>query len=120
METTATPAAGSTTNGHGKTMRAAMRDRFGPPQVIEIRELDKPVPADDEVLVHVRAASINIADWYEATGRPLLARVSMGLFKPKQARLGTDYAGIVETVGKDVTEFTQGDEVFGARSGAYA
>jgi NADPH:quinone reductase-like Zn-dependent oxidoreductase len=121
METaTTSTATGSALNGQKHTMRAAVRERFGPPRVIEIRDVDKPAPADDEVLVRIRAASINIADWYEATGRPWLGRVSMGLFKPKQARLGTDYAGVVEAVGKDVSDFEPGDEVFGGRSGAYA
>jgi NADPH:quinone reductase-like Zn-dependent oxidoreductase len=103
------------------TMRAAVRERFGPPgEVVQIQELEKPVPADDEVLVRVRAASINISDWYGVTGRPRIGRVSMGLFKPKETRLGVDYAGVVEAVGADVTELQPGDEVFGGRTGAYA
>lgn len=102
------------------TMRAAVRDRFGPPKVVEIRDVEKPVPAEDEVLVQVRAASINISDWYGVVGRPRVGRVSMGLFKPKETRLGVDYAGVVETVGGGVTGFQPGDEVFGGRTGAYA
>lgn len=102
-------------------MRAAVRERFGPPKrVVEIRELEKPVPAPDEVLVHVRAASVNIADWYGVVGRPRVGRVAMGLFSPKETRLGVDYAGVVETVGSDVSAFAPGDEVFGGRTGAYA
>ena len=102
-------------------MKAAVRDRFGPPEsVVEIRELAKPVPADDEVLVRVRAASINIADWYSVTGRPWIARPTTGLRKPKSNRLGVDFAGTVEAVGKDVTQFRPGDEVFGGRDGALA
>jgi len=101
-------------------MKAAVRDRFGSPDVVELREIDKPVPGDEEVLVRVRAASLNIADWYEATGRPWVGRVQMGLFKPKSERLGVDYAGTVEAVGKDVTEFRPGEDVFGGRNGAYA
>src|SRR5918994_6040489 len=101
-------------------MKAAVRDRFGPPDVIELREIDKPVPGDGEVLVRVRAASLNLADWYAVTGRPYVGRVQMGLRKPKDNRLGVDYAGTVEAVGKDVTEFRSGDEVFGGRNGAYA
>jgi NADPH:quinone reductase-like Zn-dependent oxidoreductase len=120
METATSAGAVPTTNGRRETMRAAVRDRFGPPQVVEIRELDKPVPADDEVLVRIRAASINISDWYGATGRPWLGRVSMGIRRPKETRLGTDYAGVVEAVGENVTEFKAGDEVFGGRTGAYA
>ena len=101
-------------------MKAAVRDRFGSPDVIEIRDIEKPTPADDEVLVRVRAASLNIADWYELTGTPYVGRVQMGLRAPKEHRLGTDYAGVVEEVGKDVTSFQPGDEVFGARTGAFA
>ena len=101
-------------------MKAAVRDRFGPPEVVEVRELEKPVPADDEVLVRIHASSINIADWYGVVGRPYVGRAAMGLRGPKELRLGTDYAGLVEAVGKDVTQFRPGDEVFGARTGAWA
>jgi NADPH:quinone reductase-like Zn-dependent oxidoreductase len=87
-------------------MKAAVRDRFGPPEVVEIRELEKPVPGDDEVLVRVRAASLNLGDWYAVTGRPWAGRFEMGITGPKTNRLGTDYAG--------------GDEVFGGRTGAFA
>ncbi|HET9437285.1 MAG TPA: NAD(P)-dependent alcohol dehydrogenase [Gaiellaceae bacterium] len=102
-------------------MRAAVRERYGTPtKVVEIRELERPVPADDEVLVRVRAASTNIADWYDVTGRPKIARFTTGLRRPKELRLGVDYAGVVEAVGKDVTDFAPGDEVFGGRTGAFA
>ena len=102
-------------------MRAAVRSRFGHPRdVIELRELERPTPADDEVLVKVRATSVNIAEWYAVTGRPWIARPTMGMRRPKNERLGVDYAGTVEAVGKDVTEFAPGDEVFGGRDGAYA
>jgi NADPH:quinone reductase-like Zn-dependent oxidoreductase len=101
-------------------MRAAVRDSFGSADVIELRELEKPVAADDEVLVRVRAASLNVADWYTLGGLPLLARPSVGLRKPRIIRLGTDFAGEVEAVGKDVTQFRPGDEVFGAKTGALA
>jgi NADPH:quinone reductase-like Zn-dependent oxidoreductase len=102
-------------------MRAAVRDRFGAPaNVVEIQEVEKPVPADDEVLVRVRATSVNAADWYDVTGRPYIARPTTGLRKPKNERLGVDYAGTVEAVGKNVTQFQPGDEVFGGRNGAFA
>ena len=101
-------------------MRAAVRDNFGPPEVVEIREIEKPAPADDEVLVHVRAASVNMADWYDLTGTPYVGRAQMGLRKPKSERLGVDYAGVVEGVGRNVTQFRPGDEVFGGRNGAFA
>jgi len=101
-------------------MKAAVRDRFGPPDVVELREIEKPTPADDEVLVRVRAASVNPADWYSVAGRPYVGRAQMGLLKPKSNLLGVDYAGTVEAVGGNVTEFRPRDEVFGGRSGAYA
>jgi NADPH:quinone reductase-like Zn-dependent oxidoreductase len=101
-------------------MKAAVRDRYGSPDVVEFREIDKPVPADNEVLVRVRAASLNMADWYAVAGRPYVGRTQLGLRKPKSNRLGVDYAGTVEAVGKNVTEFRPGDEVFGGRDGAYA
>jgi NADPH:quinone reductase-like Zn-dependent oxidoreductase len=102
-------------------VKAAVHERFGAPEkVVQVRELEKPTPADDEVLVRVRAAAVNIADWYEVTGRPRVARLAMGVRRPKETRLGTDYAGVVETVGKDVAGFRPGDEVFGGRTGAWA
>jgi NADPH:quinone reductase-like Zn-dependent oxidoreductase len=101
-------------------VKAAVRDRYGSPDVVEIREVEKPVPTEDEVLVRVRAASLNMADWYEVAGRPYVGRVQVGLRKPKTNRLGVDYAGTVEAVGKNVTEFRPGEEVFGGRNGAYA
>lgn len=102
-------------------MRAAVRDRFGAPaDVVDVRELKKPVPQEGEVLVRVRAASVNIADWYEVTGRPQIARVKSGLRGPKDNRIGTDYAGVVEGLGPGVTHFRVGDEVFGGRNGAFA
>ena len=102
-------------------MRAAVRDRFGAPsEVVEVREVDKPVPTEDEVLVRVHAASLNFGDWYAVVGRPWIGRPSMGLRTPKSERLGTDYAGVVEAVGANVTDFRPGDEVFGGRSGALA
>lgn len=99
-------------------MRAVVHNVYGPPDVLEIQEIDKPDLTDDGVLVRVRAASINPVDWYGLTGRPYVARMQSGLRKPKTNRLGVDFAGTVEAVGKDVTQFRSGDEVFGARSGA--
>jgi NADPH:quinone reductase-like Zn-dependent oxidoreductase len=101
-------------------MKAAVRDRYGSPDVVELREIERPAPADDEVLVRVRAASVNAADWYGMTGTPYVGRAAMGLRKPKSNRLGTDFAGTVEAVGNDVTQFRPGDEVFGGRTGAFA
>ena len=94
-------------------MKAAVCNRFGSPDVVELRDVDKSTPADDELLVRVRAASVNPADWYSVTGRPWVARPLMGLFKPREHRLGVDFAATVEEVGKDVTQFRPGDDVFG-------
>ena len=102
-------------------MRAAIHERYGAPgRVVELRDVEKPEPGPDEVLVRVRAASVNIADWYAVTGRPWIARASTGLRRPKETRIGVDYAGVVEAVGSEVTGFRPGDEVFGGRTGACA
>ena len=101
-------------------MRAVVRNTYGSPEVLELGETDKPELTDDGVLVRVRAASINPADWYELTGTPYVARMQMGLRKPKTNTLGVDFAGTVEAVGRDVTQLRPGDDVFGGRSGAFA
>jgi NADPH:quinone reductase-like Zn-dependent oxidoreductase len=100
-------------------MKAVIHRSYGPPAVLQIEEFVKPVPQDDEVLVRVRATSVNPAEWYGMTGL-FIARLGGGLFKPKDIRLGVDYSGVVEAVGKNVTDFKPGDEVYGARSGAFA
>jgi len=101
-------------------MRAIVHNTYGSPDVLEYQEIEKPELTDDAVLVRVRAASINPADMYSLSGRPLLVRIRGGLLKPKNNRLGIDFAGTVEAVGKDVTMFRAGDEVFGGESGALA
>ena len=101
-------------------MKAIVRERYGSPDVLELRDVDKPVLDDDSVLVKVRAASINAYDWHMMRGLPFLARMSEGLRKPKSIAMGADVAGQVEAVGKNVTHLRPGDEVFGARSGALA
>jgi len=101
-------------------MRAVVQDRYGSADVLEVREIDLPAVGDDEVLVRVRASSVNPADWYSVMGTPYVGRVEMGLLKPKKRILGVDFAGTVEAVGKDVTQFRPGDEVFGGRNGAFA
>ncbi|TAK14071.1 MAG: NAD(P)-dependent alcohol dehydrogenase [Anaerolineae bacterium] len=101
-------------------MKALVRTRYGLSEVLEVMDVEKPVPADNEVLVKVRASSINAADWYEMAGKPLIGRTQMGMMKPKSKRLGVDFAGTVEAVGKDVLDFKPGDEVFGGRNGALA
>ena len=101
-------------------MKAIVHDRYGSPEVLELQEVEKPNVTDDGVLVRVRAASVNPADWYGMTGLPYVGRALMGLFKPKQRVLGVDFAGTVEAVGEDITEFRPGDDVFGGRSGSFA
>ena len=87
---------------------------------LKIEQVEKPTPADDQVLVRVRAASINPYDWHFIEGSPKIIRVMTGgLRKPKDTRLGVDFAGVVEAVGKNVTNFKPGDEVFGGRGGAF-
>src|SRR6266403_3182641 len=88
---------------------------------LKLEEIAKPVPNDDQVLVKVRAASVNPYDWHFIEGTPKIMRMmGVGLRKPKDTRLGVDYAGTVETVGKNVTQFKPGDDVFGGRGGAFA
>jgi NADPH:quinone reductase-like Zn-dependent oxidoreductase len=105
-------------------MKAAVRDRYGSPEVVEVREVDRPSPTDDQVLVRVRAASVNRADLDALGPRPAFARVIIGIRAPRVPRLGLDVAGVVESIGPTVTRFKQGDEVFGDMfsfgSGAFA
>jgi NADPH:quinone reductase-like Zn-dependent oxidoreductase len=104
------------------TMKAAVRRRWGRPRdVVELAEVAKPAPADDEVLVRVRASSINRSDYYALGGVAVLMRPMIGGFlHPKDEQVGGDFAGIAEVVGKDVGDVRPGDEVYGVRSGAYA
>ncbi len=101
-------------------MKAIVRTTYGAPGVLGLGEIDKPVPADDEVLVLVRAASVNPIDWHTLTGTPYLLRLEEGLRGPKSEQLGVDFAGTVEAVGANVTGLQPGDDVFGGRSGAFA
>lgn len=101
-------------------MKAVVFESYGSPDVLKIREIEKPEVPDDGVLVRVHASSINIAEWYGMTGLPIARILGGGLFKPKDTRLGADFAGVVEAVGKSVTDFKPGNEVFGGRNGAYA
>jgi len=102
------------------TMKAIVRERYGSPDVLELKDVDRPVVDDDSVLVRVRAASINAYDWHMMRGLPFLVRMSEGLRKPKSSAMGVDVSGEVEAVGKNVTNFRPGDEVFGARTGSLA
>src|SRR5256886_1606971 len=88
---------------------------------LKLQDVEKPVPNDDQLLVRVRAASVNPYDWHFIEGTPYIMRgMGVGLRKPKDTRLGVDFAGTVEAVGKNVTQFKPGDEVFGGRGGAFA
>jgi NADPH:quinone reductase-like Zn-dependent oxidoreductase len=99
-------------------MKAIVNTRYGPPDVLELRDVEKPVPKDDEVLVKVHAASLNAHDWHLLKADPFLVRLmGGGLFKPKNKVLGADIAGTVEEVGKDVKEIRPGDTVFGDVAG---
>src|SRR5260370_1455350 len=97
-------------------MKAIVEHTYGSPNVLQLKEIEKPTPQDNEVLVHVHAASVNAADWHLMRGTPFLARLENGLLKPKNTKLGADIAGRVEAVGRNVTQFQIGDEVFGALS----
>src|SRR5436305_5052063 len=88
---------------------------------LKLQDIEKPAPADDQLLVRVRAASVNPYDWHFIEGSPKIMRaMGIGLRKPKHTRLGVDFAGTVEAVGKNVTQFKPGDDVFGGKTGAFA
>lgn len=101
-------------------MKAIVYHRYGSPDVLELQELEKPVAKDNEILVRVRAASVNPLDWHGLRGKPFILRTQTGLRKPSYPRLGADLAGRVEAVGRDVTQFQPGEEVFGASRGTFA
>jgi NADPH:quinone reductase-like Zn-dependent oxidoreductase len=102
-------------------MKAIVQEKFGSPEdVLELKEIDQPVVEDDEVLVRVQAASIHIGDWYGMRGVPYLMRPVFSLSRAKNRVPGTDIAGTVEAVGKNVTQIAPGDEVFGWCRGAFA
>jgi NADPH:quinone reductase-like Zn-dependent oxidoreductase len=106
--------------GAAPRIKAFVYQEYGSPDVLRLEELEKPVPADDQVLVKVRAASVNPLDWHYMEGTPYIVRLlEFGLLKPKIPRLGVDLAGQVEAVGKKVTQFKPGDEVYGQRFGAF-
>jgi len=99
------------------TMKAIVRDKYGPPDGVDLQEVEKPELTDAGLLVRVRAASVNRVDWYDVTGTPWIARPMTGLRGPKSRFTGRDFAGTVEAVGKDVTDLRPGDEVFGGKKG---
>ena len=94
-------------------MKAIVYGKYGPPEVLQLKEVDKPTPGDNEILIKIHAAAANPLDWHRMRGAPFLVRLTDGLRKPKNPMLGADIAGRVEAVGKSVTEFQSDDEVFG-------
>jgi NADPH:quinone reductase-like Zn-dependent oxidoreductase len=101
-------------------MKAIVQDKYGTAAVMHTREIEKPVIGDGQVLLRVRAAGVNPADWAIMSGLPYIARPVYGLLKPKNGVRGTDVAGTVEAVGNGVTRFKPGDEVYGSANGSYA
>jgi NADPH:quinone reductase-like Zn-dependent oxidoreductase len=102
-----------------KFMKAIVFTKYGTPDALELKEVDKPVPKDDEVLIKVHAVSINDWDWGLLEGSSFVNRLLSGLLRPKKQILGSDIAGQIEAVGKDVEKFQVGDEVFGDLSGEW-
>ena len=102
-------------------MKAIVIEKYGSPDVLQFKEVERPTPKDNQVLVRVQAASANPLDWHLMRGEPFIARLmGTGLLKPKSSKVGADVAGRVEAVGKDVTQFKPGDEVFGTCNGSFA
>jgi len=98
-------------------MKAAFRSKYGSPDVLSIKEIDKPIPKDDEVLIRVHAASANRSDYHVLTGLPFVMRFFTGLFKPKLKVTGSDFAGMIEAIGSNVRTFKIGDKVMGFGGG---
>src|SRR5215831_3299579 len=97
-------------------MRAVVHDRYGPPEVLRLDHVERPVPGEDDVLVAVHATSVTRTDCGWRTAKPFFVRAFTGLLRPRQRILGMEFAGEVETVGKGVKEFAVGDSVFGVTS----
>ncbi len=102
------------------TMQAVVHSCYGSPDVLDVAQVARPVPGDGELLVKVRAAAVNPLDWHFLRGSPYFMRLMSGIGAPNSPRLGVDFAGTVEAVGKDVTRFRPGDAVFGSSWGAFA
>ncbi|HEY4906517.1 MAG TPA: NAD(P)-dependent alcohol dehydrogenase [Candidatus Acidoferrum sp.] len=100
-------------------MKAIVYHEYGPPTVLRCEEIEKPAPGDSEVLLQVRAAALNPYDWHFMRGEPYAIRLMAGMGKPKNKRLGADVSGVVEAVGRNVTQFKPGDAVYGLCQGAF-
>ena len=101
-------------------MKAVVQDRYGGADVLAVRDIEEPAPADDEVLIRVRAAGVDPGAWHLMTGRPYLVRLGFGLRAPKVKVRGRDVSGTVETAGQGVTQFKPGDDVYGTVEGSFA
>ena len=101
-------------------MKAIVCERYGPPEVLQLKEVGRPTPKDNEVLVEVHAASVNPFDWHRMRAAPFLVRLGGGFLKPKDSRFGADISGRVEAVGLNVTQFKPGAAVFGLADGSFA
>ena len=102
-----------------QSMRAVTYSCYGGPEVLQLSEVAKPIAVNDEIVVRVKAASVNPLDWHYMRGSPYIMRLMVGLGSPDDKTMGVDFAGVVESVGPDVTRFKPGDQVFGGRGGAF-
>lgn len=93
-------------------MKAIVYTKYGSPDILQLKDEEKPIPGDNQVLIKVSAAAVNPADWHLMRGSPFLARLKLGIVKPKNTRLGGDVAGQVVSVGNKVTQFQVGNNVF--------
>src|SRR5919201_7127545 len=100
-------------------MKAAVHTRYGPPEVVRIRDVDKPTVGDRDVLVRVHATTVNRTDCAYRAARPFFMRLLTGLTRPRRTIIGTEFAGEVEAVGRDVTSFAVGERVFGYSEGTF-
>ena len=107
------------TTSTADTMKAIVYRCYGSPDVLSLEDVEKPTPADDEVLVKIHSAAVNPLDWHYMRGSPYIMRLMSGIGAPDDTSLGVDYSGTVVEIGKDVTKFKIGDEVFGGRTGAF-